>query len=203
MSALTTTQILSAVRRKLLEEGTDLVSDETVLMNANLAYDDVRYGTFTNDQIETTTITFTNGVGTLPANFGTLYGVGFRSATDTTPFNEKSIADFDRTPTENGMTVVGGVLKVSPSTTSSLIVRYYPSYDPLSTSQNPEVHPYLHELIIYGAMWRILEDLQDESRSEYYRGKYEEEFLKRTNRLSNYEEDNQGGNEFFSYQRLI
>jgi hypothetical protein len=203
MASLTTTQITQAIRRKILEETTDLVSDETVLLNANLAYDDIKYRTFTPDQIKTATITFTDGVGTLPADFGTLYGPGFKSATDKTPFTETSISDFDRKVEEDNITIIEGALHVSPSTTSSLIIRYYPTYDALTTSQNPEVKDYFHELIIYGAMWRILEDMQNEALSEYYREKYEEEFKKKTDAMSQYQEENMGGNEFFTYQRLI
>lgn len=203
MSSLTTSQILAAIRRKLLEETTDLVSDETVLLNVNLSYDDLRYRTFTNDQIKSATVNFSSGVGTLPTDFGTLYGDCYLSTTDETPFYEKTISEFDRTSTENGVCIIQGSLHVNPSTTSSLLIRYFPSYDALSTSQNPQLHEYLHELIIYGSLWRIHEDLQNEALSEYYRTKYEEEFAKKTNVLSNYQENNVGGNSMFNYQKLI
>lgn len=204
MASLTTNQITSAIRRKILEETSDLVSNETVLLNANLAYDDLKYRTFTPDQILSATITFINGVGTLPADFGTLYGAGFKSTTDRTPFNEVSISDFDRkTDEENCVCIIEGDLYVKPTSTTSLTIRYYPTYDALSTVQNPELKDYFHELIIYGAVWRILEDLQNEALSEYYRTKYEEEFKKKTDAMSQYQEENMGGNEFFTYQRLI
>lgn len=201
--SLTTNQITAAIRRKILEETTDLVTDEVVLLNANLSYEDLKLRTFTNDQILQTTVSLVNGVGSLPSDFGTLYGSGFASATDKEPFNEKSISDFDRDTAERGMAIIRGSLHVKPSSTSSLIIRYWPSYAALTASQNPELNSYLHELIIYGALWRIHEDLQNEALSEYYRTKYEEEVIKRTGILSNYQEDNQDGNEMFTYQRLI
>ncbi len=201
--SLTTNQITAAIRRKILEESTDLVTDATILMNANLAYEDLKLRSFTNDQIQSATINLVDGIGGLPADFGTLYGAGFASETDKVPFPEKSIADFDRDTAERGMTIIGTSLYVKPTSTGSIIVRYYPSYDPLTTSQNPQLNSYLHEPIIYGAMWRIHEDLQNEALSEYYRTKYEEEVTKRTGILSNYQEDNQDGNEMFTYQRLI
>jgi len=201
--SLTTNQITAAIRRKILEESTEIVSDETVLLNANLAYEELKLRSFTNDQILQATISLTEGVGTLPADFGTLYGAGFASSTDKEPFVEMSIADFDRMTSERCMAVIGTQLQVKPSGTSSIIVRYWPTYDALTTSQNPELNSYLHELIIYGAMWRIHEDLQNEALSEYYRTKYEEETQKKLGVLSNYQEDNASGNEFFSYQRLI
>lgn len=200
---LTTAQIKSAIRRKILEESTDLVTDDTVYLNMNLAYDDIKFRTFTPDQVESATVTFTNGSGSLPANFGTLYGPAYQSATNKTPYAEKSIGEFDGEDAGPAMAVIGGALKVVPSTTASLIIRYYPSYPALDTIENPDVHPYFHELIIYGAIWRILEDLQDEARSAYYRSIYEAEFAKKSNSLSNYQEDNQGGNSLFNGIRII
>lgn len=193
MSALSTNSILAATRRKLLEEGTDLVSDETLLMNVNLAYDELKIKTFTNDQIEKATISFVDGVGTLPANFGTAYGPGYKTATDRTPFNEKNIADFDRDLYDEAFTIEGGQIKVHPATTTQLIIKFWPKYDPLTATQDPELNEYLHEIIIYGAMWRILEDLQNEARSEYYREKTKELIKEKSNDLSNYQEENLEG----------
>ena len=203
MSALTTNQITSAARRKLLEETTDLVSDATILEYANQAYDDLKFRTRTNDQILTATIAFTSGVGVLPVDFGKLYGNAYRSATDKTPFQQKSIADFDSELDDNAITIEGGEIKVTPSTESSLIIKYFPTYAALSTSQNPEIHEYFHELIIYGILYRAYEELQDEQLSSYYEEKYEEKFDKKTRALSTYEEDNQSGNQLFGYQRLM
>lgn len=201
--SLTTNQILEDVRKKVLEESTELLEDSQLLMYANEAYKDLIYRTFTNDQILSSTIALTSGVGSLPADFGTLYGPGYQSTTDRTPFIEKSIADFDRTPTENGITIEGNEIKVNPNTTSQIIIKYYPSYASLSASQNPELHEYLHELIIYGALYRAHEFLQNEANAQYYRQIYDEEFAKRTSAISNYQEDNAGGGEMFNYKQLI
>jgi len=194
--SLTTAQITSAVRRKILEETEDLVSNSTITLNINLAYDDLKIKTFTNDQIKTATISFTAGVGILPAQFGTLYTDAYRSNTDTTPFPEKSIAEFVETPSENGVTIQEGAIKVSPDSVSSLIIRYFPSYEPLSEMQNPEINGYLHELIIYGAMYRTLEDMQNEGLAEYYKERYREMLNEKIGALSNYQESNLEGKMF-------
>lgn len=201
--SLTSNQILSAIRRKVLEQSNDLVTDDILYMNMNLAYDDLKIATFTPDQIESATIALTNGIGTLPANFGTLYGVGYKSTTDKTPFEEKSIADFYRDETIEGLTIEGGQIKVSPNTTPQIIIKFYPSYDALTSVQNPELNGYLHELIIYGAMYRIHEDLQNESMAEYYKGVYDTELTKKTSKLSNYQEDNADGGQMFNGIRII
>lgn len=205
MSALTTSQIQSAVRRKLLEEGVDIVTDATLLLNMNLVYDDLKIRTFTNDQLTKATITLSNGVGDLPIDFGTAYGVGYESETNKTPFNEKSLADFDRVNAEYGFTIDkrNDQILVSPTSTSQIIIRYWPTYAALTSNQNPEINEYLHELIIYGSLARIHEDLQNEQLAEYYDQKYEEKLKKKTDNLSVYDETNQQGNEMFSYQKLI
>jgi len=202
--SLTTNQITAAIRRKILEESTDLVSDATILLNANLAYDDLKINSFTNDQIKSATVAIVSGTGTLPADFGTLYGVGYQSSTDKSAFEEKSIADFYREENGvNGVTVEGGFLRVNPNTTASILIKYYPSYDALTTIQDPQLNGFLHELIIYGAIYRILQDLQDEERAEYYRSYYKEEVKTKISSLSNYQEDNANGGSLFNYVRLI
>lgn len=198
---LTTNEIIAAIRRKILEETTELVTDSTILMNINLAYDDLRYSTYTNDQIQTATISFTNGSGTLPTHFGTLYTDPQDSNGNV--FQELSIADFDREPQERAVKIEGGVMKVVPITTASLVVKYYPSYTALSTSQNPEIHEMFHELIIYGALYRIYEDLQDEELALNYEAKYSKKFDKKTDVVSAYQEGPQQGGSLFNGIRII
>ena len=201
--SLTSNQIASSIRRKILEQTSTLVDDDVLFMNMNLAYDDLKIRTFTNDQIESATVTLTSGAGTLPANFGTLYGPGYKSNTDKTPFEEKSIADFYRDVTVEGITIEGGQLKVSPDTTAEILIKYYPSYDALTTAQNPEINGYLHELITYGAMYRIHEDLQNESLTEYYKNVFKEELANKISALSNYQEDNASGGQLFNYIKIL
>ena len=201
---MTSQQIAAAIRSKLLEQTSDLVTDDNLFMNMNLAYDDLKIRSFTNEQIKSATIALTSGVGTLPTDFGTLYGYGYRSLTDKTPFQEVSIADFDRADGESTiMTVEGGNLKVQPTSTSELFVKYYPTYAELTAIQNPEINSYLHELIIYGAMYRIHEDLQNESMRQYYKNVFETELINKTSALQNYETDNADGGQMFNYMKIL
>lgn len=200
---LTTQQILQGVRKKLLEETNEILSDADLLLNVNLAYDDLRYSSFTNDQIQSATVNFTNGVGSLPSDFGTAYGKAFKSNTDRTSYTEQSIEQFENREQDFAFTIKGGQIYVLPTTTASFLLNYFPSYAELTLVQNPEIHPFLHELIMYGAMYRVYEDLQNEAMSEYYRNKYQQEFELKTAKLSNYQEDNMGGNSMFTYQRLV
>ena len=200
---LTSTQIASAIRRKLLEQSPDIVTDDVLYMNMNLAYLDLKLKTFTNDQIESATVALVNGVGALPTNFGTLYGSSYANLTDTTPYQEKSIADFDSAPYDYGVTVEGGQLKVSPSSTTSIRIKYWKNTSLLTTVQDPTINEAFHELIIYGGLYRIHQDLQNESLAQFYRELYKEEFADRQSAISNYQEDNNRGGQMFNGRSIL
>lgn len=201
MTSLTTTQILTLARAKMLEATSDILSDVTLLIYANLTYDDIVKRTFTSDQIKTATVSFTNGIGTLPTDFGTMYADGYD--TDGRAFPELSIQDFAIRSLPNSVTIEGGVLKVYPTTTPTLTIRYYPSYAALTTSVNPTFNPYFNEAIIYGILARAYEDLQDEQLADRYQAKYEDMLEKKIGKQSNYEEDNQRGGQMFVEQQLV
>lgn len=201
--SLTTSQIIALSRAKLLEQTDEIISDDTLLIYANLANQDVSKRVFTNDKILSSTITFTNGTGTLPALFGTLYG----SAQDSggSVFEEVSIEDFDNKTLAQMVTIEGGNIKAYPTTTGSLSIKYYPKFDALTItpSTTPNVNEYFHELIVYGILQRAFEDLQDEELATIYANKYEKELLKKISTQSNYEEGNQRGGQMFNYVPLI
>ena len=198
---MTTNQILQAVRAKVLETTTEVLTDATLLLYVNLTYQDVYKRIFPNDQILSATVTFTNGVGSLPATFGTLYGDA-REGTNNF-FPELSIEDFNKQTTAQGVTIEGGQMKVFPTTTSSLTIKYYPTFPDLTTTVNPTINSYFHYPIVLGATSMVHEDLQDEQLSNYYYDKYEAELTRRMSVQSNYEEDNQRGGQFFVQQDLI
>lgn len=199
--ALTVVQIFSLARAKLLEATSEIVSDETLLIYANLAQLDIIKRTFTNDKISSATVTFTSGIGTLPATFGTLYG----SAQDSqgNVFEEVSIEDFDNQSLERMVTIEGGAIKCFPTNTASLQIKYYPATTTLTVGSTPSVNEYFHECIVYGILTRAFEDLQDESLSAYYAGKYETLLNQRSSAQSNYEEGNQRGGQMFTYVNLM
>jgi hypothetical protein len=101
------------------------------------------------------------------------------------------------------ITVEGGSFKAFPTNTTSLAIKYYPATTTLTTGSTPSVNEYFHECIVYGILMRAFEDLQDESLSAYYAGKYETEVNKRISTQSNYEEGNQRGGQLFTYVNLM
>ncbi len=198
---MTTDQILSLSRKKILEEGEEIVDDETLLIYANLTYQDLQKRVFPKSQILTVTVTFSSGVGTLPALFGTLYGDAYRNTYDFFP--ELSIDDFNKKTLIQSVTVEGGTLKVYPTTVASLSIKYYPIFAALTSVQNPTIESYFHEIIVYGVISRAFEDLQDPETSAYYANKYETELNKRISIQSNYEEENQRAGQLFVEQDLL
>jgi len=201
MSALTTIQILNLARIKLLEATSEIISDDTILIYTNLAYSDLQKRIFTNDKILSATLTFTNGVSPTPTLFGTLYGSGQDSSNNI--FEEVSIEDFDNKVQYNMITVEGGNIKIYPNTTSSVNIKYYPTFATLTSGSNPSINEYFHEAIVYGILARAFEDLQDQELASFYDAKYESMITKKTSIQSNYEEVNQRGGVMFSYQKLI
>lgn len=200
--ALTTNQIIALARAKLLEQTTEILTDTTLLIYANLTQQDIYKRVFPNSQILSATVSFTNGSSTdLPAAFGTAYGSALDSSNNI--YEEVSIEDFDNKSLNRMFTYEAGVLKVYPNTVTSLAVKYYPTFSDITSGVNPSINSYFHELIVYGILARAFEDLQDEALSVFYSGKYEAELEKRIKIQSSYEENNQRGGQMFSEQRLI
>ena len=198
---LTTSQIMTLARAKLLEMTTEIISDTTLLIYANLTHQDLWKRVFTNDNILSATITFTNGVGSLPALFGTLYGSAQDSSNNI--FEEVSIEDFDNKTMNQMVTIEGGTIKCYPTTTSSLTIKYYPTFATLTASVNPTINEYFHECIVYGILARAFEDLQDQELASFYNAKYEAIVAQKSAIQSNYEEGNQRGGVMFNYVKLI
>jgi hypothetical protein len=198
---MTTSQILSLVRSKILESTSDIITDATLLIYANLTKDDIVKRAFPNNQIKSATITFTNGVGTLPTDFGTLYDDATKSQGDYFP--ELSIADFNKQTLGQAVTIEAGTIKVYPTTIATLDIKYYPTYPDLTDSVNPTFDRYFHEPIVYGILTRAYEDLQDEQLSDKYSVKYENMLNQKIANQSNYEEGNRRGGQMFSEQDLL
>ena len=199
---MTTNEIILIARKKLLEAGTEILDDETVLIYANQVYLDLQKKTFPNSAIKTASVVFVNGIATPPTDFGTIYGDAYD--VNNNFFSEMSIADFARLGgVGTGLVVQAGQIKLSPTQNLTLTVPYYPKFNDLTTVQNPQIDAYFHEPIIYGIMARAFEDLQDFELALTYQNKYKEMVIERTGVLSNYEEDGQRGGQMFNGINIV
>ena len=198
---MTTNEITQAARRKVLETTSEIVSDSTVLLYANQSYKEVWKRAFTSNQVITADIVCSNGVCTLPSDYGRMYSRTIDS--DNNQFAEMSIADYHQTDPLSAFTIDEGDLLITDTEVTLLTIRYYIEPATLTAAVNPSIDEYLHEPIVYGIVWRIHEDLQDEELSTHYKKKFDEELSRRLTSQSAYEEANQRGGEMFGYQTLI
>lgn len=198
---MTTNQIVTLVRNKVLETTNEIIKDEVVLIYLNLSQEDIGKKIFTNDKIKSASVSFSSGLGTLPTDFGTLYGDAFDLANNF--YSELSIEDFKKEIQPRAVTIEDGVIKVLPASTSSLTIKYWPTYATMSSAVNPSIPSYFHEILVYGAIFRIFEDLQDWELSKFFREKYESELKQKAEVMSNYEEGNQRSSQMFAEQNLL
>lgn len=198
---MTTTQILQLTRRKLLEVTTDVLPEDTLLIYANQAYQDVWKRLYVAGDVQTATVSLASGVGTLPTTFGTAYGEAIGN--DRQLYTEVSINDFTKDTIERAYTIENGQLKVTNTTLANVVIKFWPKPDALVIGNTPSIDEYFHEPIIYGTMARAHEDLQDEELSIYYMGKFNTSLTERIATQSVYEETNQKGAVMFTHQSLI
>lgn len=198
---MTTNEITAAIRRKVLETTDEVVTNETVLLNANLAYTEVYKRVVTANKIVSTSIVCSNGTCTLPSNYGRSYSNAYDA--DGNEFPEVSVADYYSGDFDYAYTVQAGAIKVSRTDITALTIYYYAQPETLTTTQDPTIDSYFHEVVVYGAVARIHEDLQDEELAEQYYTRAENELVRRMAHQSNYEESNQKGGVMFKEQTLI
>lgn len=198
---MTTAQFLAIIRAKILEATEDIVTDATILLYGNWVQQDIFKRSFPNDKILSATITFTAGVGTLPSGFGTMYGDAFKELGNYFP--ELSIDDFQKQTQNQGVTIEGGSIKVFPTTTASLTIKYWPTVPDMSVSVDTALNTYFQECLIPGTLAKVFEDLQDEQLADRYSVKYENMLNQKIANQSNYEEGNQRSGQMFSEQNLV
>jgi len=191
MNNLTTKDILKLIRIKILEQTDEVVLGTTIISYLNLTYQDIQIKSQDKSRIATSSISIVLNEGTLPTDFGTQLGK---------PKNQNGeivsilgLQDFRRSlKTDLVCTIMNGkVLVKEDSNISSLVMDYYKSYLPLSVSQDPETNAYFDECLIYGAVYRAMEDIQDHELSIYFKNIYDNMLVEKMAMLSAYQEQSQ------------
>jgi hypothetical protein len=113
-------------------------------------------------------------------------------------FPELSIDDFQKQTMGQAVTIESGTIKVYPTTTASLTVKYYPTIPDMTSVVNTVLDTYFQECLIPGTLARVYEDLQDESLADRYSVKYENMLNQKIAVQSNYEEGNQRAGQMFN-----
>lgn len=198
---MTTNEIIATARRKVLETTDEIVSSDAALLYANQSYIEVYKQVVTANKVASETVVCSAGVCTLPATYGRMYTNAIDQ--NNREFTEVSIADYLSDDSGYYYTIENGTIKVSEDDVTSLTVRFYAKPETLSATVNPTIDEYFHEVIMYGVVWRMHEDLQDEELATFYQNKFTDELKRRMSNQSNYEESNQRGGQMFVDQRLI
>lgn len=195
---MTTIQIISDTRKRLLELSSGVIEDDQIIGWMNLNLTKISQEILTQDRIKKTTFTFTSGETTLPTNF-----LSFYFAKD---YNWYSIEDFENDVATNMLCRIENTIKIKPTTITSLDVYYYRKPIDLSLltpSVEPELPTLLHEAIVLGTVSRALEALQEFELSNLYLQKYTTFVTEARITVSNIEEKGFKSKQFFSYQKLI
>jgi len=199
---LETKEIIKRARAKILELTDEVITAESVLQYANLSYDEIQIRVRSNSMLTSVLIPISGSVGTLPDLFGTFYGSpkdNNGNIIRVVPLqNVIRAASSERVCSRMGQEVK----LPTDSQISSLEVVYYAKYDALTVANSPETDETFDEPMIYGIVYRALEDLQDPELSTYYKGLYDNMILDRASFLSSYEENATEG-EIFTPVRFI
>lgn len=198
---MTTNEIISTARGKVLETTDEIISSAKAYQYANQANIDVHKQVFTSNKVTSQTVACVAGVCTLPATYGRMYTNAIDQSGN--EYEEVSIADYEPIGSLPQYTIESGEIKVNSLDVASLVVRFYTKPETLSSTVDPSIDEYFHEVIMYGVVWRMHEDLQDEELATYYQGKFDSELKRKISNQSNFEESNQRGGQMFSDQRLI
>lgn len=204
MAQLTASQIISLTRKKILEQSTQIFSDDDLLLYANLAKDEVAKRLFSNDLIKPTTLIFSSGAATKPTDFESHY----LSKDSQTPgqgneFKFVSLQDFRAGKYDRMLTLVNGQIVVFPTNTALVYMDYYKKLDDMTLNGSCPLDAALHLSIVYKTAELAFQDLQDFDLSKYFSDKFEIEFGIKGQSISFSEESAQESGELLNPITII
>lgn len=196
-----TVDILKLSRKKLLENTQEIFSDDDLILYGNLTKDELAKRYLGNRGIKKATLSFSGGEVTRPTDWNGGYFANSTGQKGGTEYKFVNITDFYADKYPNMIVEEDGKLKTNTNA-SQLTVWYYKKLSDLAitpTQVDPpsELDDFLHELIIYGIVWRGFEDAQDFELSKYFKDKFEAEYTIRTSHLSELEEAPMESGEMF------
>lgn len=196
-----TVDIIKLARKKLLENTQEIFSDDDLLLYANLTKDELAKRYLGNRGIKKATLTFVSGEVTRPTDWNGAYFINDTGAKGGNEYKMVNIGDFYADKYAYMVTEEDGKL-INNTGATSLTFWYFKKLSDLASGETPidpptELDDFLHELIIYGIVWRGFEDAQDFELSKYFKDKFEAEYTIRTSHLSELEEAPMESGEMF------
>jgi len=168
-----TSKIISNIRKRLLELSAGVYSDDDLLVFANQSKDEIQAEIQEKSRLKETTLTFANGEANIPDDFYSHSRSWLGDRWNEYKWVSPEIFDELRLP--QMICRIGNKIKIYPADTASLTTRYYIKTDDLTNAEpakEPNLHSYLHEAIIFGAISRALEVSKDYSESAIYEAKF-------------------------------
>lgn len=196
-----TVDIIKLARKKLLESTTEIFSDDDLVLYANITKDELAKRYLGNRLIKKTTLSFSGGEVTRPTDWNGHYFCNDTGAKNGNRYDMVNISDYyaDKYP----YMIVEEDGKIKNNTGANTLYEwYYKKLSDMAVGGTPvdppaELDDLLHELIIYGIVWRGFEDAQDFELSKYFKDKFEAEYEIRTSKLSELEEAPMKSTELF------
>ena len=194
---MTTQQIIIDTRKRLLEVGIGIFTDDELIGWANLVLTKLSGEILEQTRIKKTTLSFTSGIAVLPTDF-----LSFYFAKD---YDWTTIEDFENEITDKMLCRIGSEIYVKPTNTTSLGFYYYKKpliLNILTPTVEPEVDQLLHEAIVLGTMVRAFEAMQEIELSNAYSVKYAL-LVNEEKQVVSILEERYKGKPLFNYQQLI
>ncbi len=197
---MTTIEILQDVRKRILELTNEVLDNSQLLVWLNQAQLEVAGEILTRDRIKKITLNFVNGEADLPSDFQAFY---YSSDDYGNEYHLVPIENFIERGEDRMLTIENNKLKVFPLNTSTLSFWYYKKPNKLSSSSNPELPEYTHEVLVLGTCYRALEALQEFDLSNLYLTKYQAGIRRAKMLCLNNEEKGQESKPLFEHVKLI
>lgn len=196
-----TVDILKLARKKLLENTQEIFSDEDLLLYGNLTKDELAKRYLGNRGIKKATLNFVNGEVARPTDWNGMYFANSTGQKGGNEYKMVNIGDYYGDKYPYMLVEEDGMLK-NNNGASQVTVWYFKKLSDIAISPTiidppAELNDFLHELIVYGIVWRGFEDAQDFELSKYFKDKFEAEYTIRTSHLSELEEAPMESGEMF------
>lgn len=200
---MTSSGIISQARKKVLELTTEIVSDDDLYLYGNQAKDEIAKRLFSKDLLKQITLSFSSGSVAAPSDFESFYNATDQSASGGTMWDWMSNQDFDNQVAPYMLTYLEGNIKVYPTSTPTIYLKYWKKLVDFSANVQPTLDSFLHDLIVDGIVWRALEDLQEFDLSTRFLNKFESRLAMKASAISQSEEKGQRGGSLFNYVNLL
>lgn len=194
---MTSAQIIALARKKIMEKTDEIFSDDDLLLYANNGKDEIAMRFLGKKLIKPATLVFSGGSVTKPTDWnGHYYASTSNVPRQGTEVKLVSIEDYQNGVKSHMVTESEGNLLCYPTTLGTVYFWYYKKLTDMALGSSPvnppsELNTAFHMPIVYYIIGQALEDAQDFELSKYFNDKYENEYTKQAQIVSDLEKGTQ------------